>query len=99
MDLPERLAADPGILVVDVRDHSEFEESRLPGSVNRPYWAFRDGPGDIPTGRPLAVICAAGKRAGLAASSLARAGRGPIIHVDNGGVQTLADLGVEVERG
>lgn len=99
VDLPERLAADPDILVVDVRDHSDFTGFRLPGSMNRPYWAFRDGPGDVPTGRTLAVICAAGKRAGLAASALARDGRGPIIHVDNGGVQTLADLGVPMERG
>ena len=98
-DLPARLAADPAILVVDVRDHSEYTEVRLPGSMNRPYWAFRDGPGEVPAGRTLAVICAAGKRSGLAASALAREGRGPIIHVDNGGVQTLADLGVEMERG
>ena len=98
IDLPDRLATDPDILVVDVRDRSEFEESRIPGSVNRPYWAFRDGPGDIPTGRTLAVICAAGKRAGLAASALARDGRGPIIHVDNGGVQTLEGLGMEMDR-
>lgn len=97
IDLPDRLAADGDILVVDVRDHSEFVEFRIPGSVNRPYWAFRDGPGDIPTGRTLAVICAAGKRAGLAASALAREGRGPIIHVDNGGVQTLQGLGMEME--
>lgn len=99
VDLPARLAADPDILVVDVRDHSEFIEARLPGSVNRPYWAFRDGPGDIPQGRTLAVICAAGKRAGLAASALAREGRGPVIHVDNGGVQTLEGLGARMERG
>lgn len=98
-DLPDRLTADGDILVVDVRDHSEFLEFHVPGSVNRPYWAFRDGPGDIPTGRTLAVICAAGKRAGLAASALAREGRGPIIHVDNGGVQTLQGLGLEMERG
>ena len=99
VDLPDRLAAEDDVLVVDVRDHSEFAEFRIPGSVNRPYWAFRDGPGDIPTGRTLAVICAAGKRAGLAASALAREGRGPIIHVDNGGVQTLEGLGVEMDRG
>jgi glyoxylase-like metal-dependent hydrolase (beta-lactamase superfamily II)/rhodanese-related sulfurtransferase len=99
VDLPDRLAAEPGVLVVDVRDQSEFEDFRIPGSVNRPYWAFRDGPGDIPTGTTLAVICAAGKRAGLAASALARDGRGPIIHVDNGGVQTLQGLGVEMESG
>jgi len=99
IDLPARLAADPSILVVDVRDHSEFLELRLPGSVNRPYWAFRDGPGDIPTGCALAVICSAGKRAGLAASALAREGRGPVIHVDNGGLATLEGLGLEMERG
>lgn len=99
VDLPQRLHDEPGILVVDVRDHSEFAQARLPGSMNRPYWAFRDGPGDIPAGRTLAVICAAGKRAGLAASALAREGRGPIIHVDNGGVQTLDDLGVPMDRG
>ncbi len=99
MDLSARLADDPDILVVDVRDHGDYLAARLPGSVNRPYWAFRDGPGDIPTGRTLAVIYTAGKRAGLAASALARDGRGPIIHVDNGGVQTLEGLGTHMEHG
>ena len=99
VDLPARLAAEDGVLVVDVRDESEYAEFHIDGSVNRPYWAFRDGPGDIPTDTTLAVICAAGKRAGLAASALAREGRGPIIHVDNGGVQTLRDLGIAMVRG
>ena len=98
VDLPDLLSDQPDILVVDVRDHSEYMAFHIPGSVNRPYWAFRDGPGDIPTGRSLAVICAAGKRAGLAASALAREGRGPIIHVDNGGVQTLEGMGIAMER-
>ncbi len=98
VDLPDLLSDQPDILVVDVRDHSEYLSFHIPGSVNRPYWAFRDGPGDIPTGRSLAVICAAGKRSGLAASALAREGRGPIIHVDNGGVQTLEGMGIPMER-
>ena len=98
-DLPARLASDTDILVVDARDEPEFAEYHLPGSVNRPYWAFRNGPGDIPRGRTLAVICAGGKRAGLAASALAREGHGPVIHVDGGGVQTLRELGLEMEQG
>jgi len=98
-DLPARLAQDPGILIVDVRDPAEFRAGHVPGSLNRPYWEFRDGPGAIPTGRTLAVICSAGRRAGLAASALARFGLGPVIHVDNGGVGTLVGLGVEMLAG
>jgi len=97
-DLPPRLEADPSIVVVDVRDHAEFSACHLPGSINQPYWAFRDGPdAAIPRGRPVAVICAAGRRAALAASVLAREGLGPVIHVDNGGVDTVAAMGVPVE--
>ena len=44
-------------------------------------------------------MCIRDRSAPLAASALAREGRGPIIHVDNGGVQTLEGLGVEMERG
>jgi rhodanese-related sulfurtransferase len=81
-----------------VRDLAEFSACHLPGSINQPYWAFRDGPdATIPRGRPVAVICAAGRRAALAASVLAREGFGPVIHVDNGGVDTVAAMGMPVE--
>jgi len=99
MDLPDRLAADEDMLVVDVRDHREFAELCIPGSVNRPCWSFRDGPGEILTGRYLLVIYAAGRRAGLAAGALAREGREPIIHLHNCGVQTIEGLGMQMERG
>ena len=39
-DLPGRLAADPGLQVLDVRERREWDAGHLPGSVHTPYHAI-----------------------------------------------------------
>jgi len=48
--------------------------------------------------RPIAVICASGQRAAVAASLLARHGAEHVIHVTDGGVGTWAQAGHPIER-
>jgi glyoxylase-like metal-dependent hydrolase (beta-lactamase superfamily II)/rhodanese-related sulfurtransferase len=98
-DLAARLVAQPDLLVVDVREAHEWEEGHLAGSLHVPYWSLRDADGGVPRGRPLAVVCSAGRRAGVAASVLAARGFGPVVHVDGGGVGACAAGSVEVVAG
>jgi glyoxylase-like metal-dependent hydrolase (beta-lactamase superfamily II)/rhodanese-related sulfurtransferase len=95
--LAERLWAGD-VTLLDVREDDEWEESHLEGSLHTPYHGLRDGlPKEIrEADRPLAVACSAGNRSSLAASLLERAGLPNVIHVADGGVEDLAEHGIEL---
>ena len=58
-----------------------------------PYHDIHDLPEGIDAERPVAAICASGQRSATAASLLAAYGAGQVIHVVDGGVQSLERLG------
>jgi hydroxyacylglutathione hydrolase len=75
------LSAEP-MTVVDARDEHEWAAGHVPGAVHVyvpdvPYRA-----GEISNDAPVAVHCASGYRAGIAASLLEQAGLKRIIHVN-----------------
>jgi hydroxyacylglutathione hydrolase len=75
------LSAEP-MTVVDTRDEHEWAAGHVPGALHMyvpdvPYRA-----GEIPGEAPVAVHCASGYRAGIAASLLEQAGLKRIIHVN-----------------
>ena len=97
--LAERLWADDAVLL-DVREDGEWEEGHVEGSLHVPYHDLNNGlPDDIrEVDRPLAVACSAGNRSSLAASLLERAGLQNVIHVADGGVEDLAEHGIELSN-
>jgi rhodanese-related sulfurtransferase len=97
-DLPGRLAADPAVQVLDVREQSERDAGYIPGSAFRPWHDIRAVPEELDSDRPIAVVCASGQRAGVAASLLARCGAPQVIHVVGGGVPAWERLGQPMER-
>jgi hydroxyacylglutathione hydrolase len=75
------LSAEP-MTVVDVRDEHEWVGGHVPGAI---HLYVPDVPGradEIPRDAPVAVHCASGYRAGIAASLLEQAGLNRIIHVN-----------------
>ncbi len=95
--LAERLRDDE-VLLLDVREDDEWEEGHVAGSLHVPYHELREGPPELPDGKPLAVACSAGNRSALAASLLRRHGVDRVIHVAEGGVEQLPDAGIELVR-
>ena len=87
-----------GIQVLDVRERSEWDEGRIPGSTHVPYHDLHALPDALDPDRPIAAICASGQRSAVAASLLQRAGAGHVIHVVDGGVGTWAAAGWPLER-
>jgi hydroxyacylglutathione hydrolase len=75
-----------GLQVLDVRERSEWDAGHIPGSAHRPYHDIDALPDGIDPDRPIAVICASGQRAAVAASLLQRLGASKVIHVVGGGV-------------
>ncbi|HET7420164.1 MAG TPA: MBL fold metallo-hydrolase [Candidatus Dormibacteraeota bacterium] len=75
------LSAEP-MTLIDARDEHEWVAGHVPGAVHMyvPDVPFRAG--EIPREAPVAVHCASGYRAGIAASLLEQAGLKRIIHVN-----------------
>jgi len=91
IDLPElarRVGSGEGPQVLDVRGGAEWEEGHVPGSIHIPFAELRERLEELPRDRPIATICKAGKRSGLAASILQREGFEGVIHVSRGNAAT-----------
>jgi hydroxyacylglutathione hydrolase len=97
-DLPDRADADPQLQILDVRHRSEWDDGHIPGSTHTPYHDLHEIPAHLDPARPIAVICASGQRAAVAASLLQRHGAEHVIHVTGGGVGSWERAGHEIER-
>jgi rhodanese-related sulfurtransferase len=80
----EEHLAGGGIQLIDVRDASTFAAGSLPGAVNAVHTDLTRIPAGIDPAAPVAVFCKTGKRAGIGASLLRRAGAERVIHVKTG---------------
>jgi hydroxyacylglutathione hydrolase len=97
MTVPELHERRDAVQVLDVREDGEWEDGHIPGAAHVPYHDVRGVPGGLDPDAPIAVICASGQRAAVAASLLQRAGASRVVHVVDGGVGTWARAGWPVE--
>ena len=95
-ELHDRWERD-GLQILDVREEAEWREGHIPGSVHRPYHDIGELPEGIDPRAPVAVICASGQRAAVAASLLLRLGAEQVIHVVDGGVPQWTRQGWPIE--
>jgi rhodanese-related sulfurtransferase len=76
-------ALDKGsAVVVDVREPYEFAAGHIAGALNLPMSSFR--PGDLPQGKPVALICQSGGRSAAALRASIGAGRADARHYPGG---------------
>jgi hydroxyacylglutathione hydrolase len=75
------LSAEP-MTVVDTRDEHEWAAGHVPGAIHMYVPDIPHRVAEIPGEAPVAVHCASGYRAGIAASLLEQAGLKRIIHVN-----------------
>jgi hydroxyacylglutathione hydrolase len=85
--------------ILDVRERSEWNAGHVPGSVFEAWHDITTVPDGLDPARPIAVVCTSGQRAATAASLIQRFGAGRVVHVVEGGVPNLGQLGVELEAG
>ena len=85
-----------GIQILDVREQAEWDAGHIPGSVHLPYHDIEGIPDGIEEGRTVAVLCASGQRAAVAASLVQRAGHPSVVHVVGGGVPLWKRQGWEI---
>ena len=96
--LAERSRSEPELQLLDVRERSEWEAGHIPGSLFVPWHDIDALPDGLDPERPVAVLCASGQRAGVAASLLPRHGARQVVHVVGGGVPRWERLGHPIER-
>jgi hydroxyacylglutathione hydrolase len=89
-DIAAASGGSKGPLIVDVRERWEWESGHVPGSLSIPLAELPARISEIPAGRDLIVVCAAGRRAAVASSLLQRAGRRPRF-LAAGGAPNLLD--------
>ncbi len=75
------LSAEP-MTVVDARDEHEWSAGHVPGAIHIYVPDIAHRAAEIPLEAPVAVHCASGYRAGIAASLLEQAGLKRILHVN-----------------
>jgi rhodanese-related sulfurtransferase len=94
-----RLREDPASpLLIDVREANEFDEVRVAGAVLIPTSAFMTRVGELPTDRPLMVMCHMGGRSAAVTGFLVRAGRTDVVNIA-GGMDAWERAGLPVRRG
>jgi hydroxyacylglutathione hydrolase len=96
-DLQERVSAEPDIQLMDIRERKEWEAAHIPGALFTPWHDIVGLPDGLDPDRPVAVLCAGGPRAGVAAGLLQRYGASEVIHVVDGGVPKWGRLGNRLE--
>lgn len=78
------LAAVEQPFVVDVRTPREWDGGHIGGSVNIPLSHLESRASEIPSDRPVILICRSGYRSSIAASLLLRGGAKNLVDVEGG---------------
>ncbi|MDR3372469.1 MAG: rhodanese-like domain-containing protein [Ancalomicrobiaceae bacterium] len=80
-DLTTQLKAGT-VTVVDVREPNEFVTGSVPGAINLPLSRFDAA--ELPTKKPVVLICQAGGRSAKALNTALSAGRDDVCHYAGG---------------
>ena len=59
--------------IIDVREPAEFAGGHIPGAINLPLARIAEADLGLAAGRKLVLVCASGRRSGMACATLARA--------------------------
>jgi rhodanese-related sulfurtransferase len=99
IEADRRLREDPDRpILLDVREPHEFRAVRVPGAALLPTSVFTAHLDELPTDRPLLVICHTGNRSAAVTGFLARSGRADVFNVA-GGMEAWEKAGLPVRRG
>ncbi len=86
------------LILLDVRSLEEYNgpDGHVPGSLLLPLPELEQRSGEIPTDRPVVLVCHSGSRSALATQQLLRAGRSQVANL-RGGLSRWSDEGYPLE--
>jgi rhodanese-related sulfurtransferase len=85
-------------ILLDVREVHEFVAVRAPGALHIPMSTFQARAGEVPTDRPILVVCHSGSRSAAVTGFLLRSGRTDVANVA-GGMEAWANAGLPTRSG
>ena len=88
----------PDLVILDVRELSEWDEGHIDGAVHLPMGEAVRRLAEVPRDRPKAALCAGGLRSSLVISALEREGIGNWVNV-TGGMSAWVKAGYRAVRG
>ncbi|MDA0733733.1 MAG: rhodanese-like domain-containing protein [Chloroflexi bacterium] len=89
----------PDALVIDVRQHNEYQSGHVQGSLNIELGELTEHLDGLPRELPIVVMCASGMRATIAGSILRRDGRDNIRVVEEEGAPQWIAKGYPADTG
>jgi hydroxyacylglutathione hydrolase len=96
-DLAAWREAGRDVVVIDVREPSEWDEGHIEDALHLPMFEAVARRAEVPADRPKAVVCAGGLRSSAVISALQRHGLGGLHNV-TGGMAAWAKAGYTVTR-
>jgi len=93
----ESLWQQGGVVIIDVREPSEFAEGHIPGAILIPSGSVADRLEEIPTDQPVLVVCRSGNRSSQVHQLLVQHGFENVHNVRGGMIEWQA-AGFDVER-
>ena len=91
------LNARGAITVIDVREDWEFAEGHVPGATLIPLGSLPDRADEIPTDKPVVLVCRSGNRSGQAFRFLSGEGYDNVSNM-TGGMNDWSAAGLDVEK-
>lgn len=82
--LDQKLASDPSLRVIDVRETNEWSEGHIAGASGVPFHKLREAAQSLDPSQPYALICAGGTRSMIGASILQALGFESVYNVEGG---------------
>ena len=96
-ELAHRVAHEPDLVVVDVREPAEWSEGHIAGARSIPMRQVTERLDEIPRDRRVALTCAGGTRSSIVGSLLLARGFTDLLNVW-GGMNGWAQAGLPVSR-
>ncbi len=95
----EELRANDEIVIIDVREEDEYATGRIPGATLIPLGELAGRTDEVPTDKPVVMVCRSGNRSAQAVQILQKAGF-TNVHNMTGGMSawTAAGYVPEAER-
>jgi rhodanese-related sulfurtransferase len=75
-------ASDAQLFVLDTRSPEEYSTGHVPGAINVPYDQVAERLAEIPRDKDVVLYCRSGRRAQIAAETLAENGYTRLLHLD-----------------
>ncbi len=93
----EKWLSEDNVVLVDVRETSEFDQEHIPGALLQPMSVFDPELFPKVPGKNVVLHCAVGKRSEAAGKMLINEGHLNIMHL-SGGIRAWKDAGFETEE-